>query len=154
MGDGVLRKDLRTEVMRRAGLFLGAAILGLWCADWLEYFSGASAAPGMAISSPTYALLFVAIGVLLAVVSHNWLLRAAWIVLAIQHGAVALSPIVRGWSPVWASSMLTGPFAVLLVVAGARRRTGQVRFAAAAVFVGPMVARIVVLTYAARVRSG
>jgi hypothetical protein len=99
-------------------------------------------------------LFFVAIGALLAVVSHDRLLRAAWTVLAIQHAAVALSATVRGWPLGWASSVLTGLFAVLLIVAGARRRTGRILFVAAAVFIGAIVARIVVLTYAARVRSG
>jgi len=140
--------------MRRAGLFLGAAILGLWCADWLEYFAGASVQPGLSTSSPGYALIFVAIGVLLAVISHNRLLRAAWTVLAIQHAAVALSATLRGWPLGWASSVLTGLFAVLLIVAGARGRNGRILFVAATVFVGAMVARIVVLAYAGRVRSG
>jgi hypothetical protein len=67
--------------------------------------------------------------------------------------AVALSA-VRGWPLGRASGMLTGLFAVLLIVAGARRRNGRILFVAAAIFVGAIVARIVVLTYAARVRSG
>jgi hypothetical protein len=140
--------------MRRASLFFGAAILGIWCAVLFEHASGAPLQSVLSNSSVAFSALFVAIGVALAVVSHDRFLRAAWIVFAVQHVLNLVLLNVRTSPAVWASSILTGSFATLLIVAGAKRRTARVLAIAAAVFVGAMIVRIVVTGYARRVLSG
>jgi hypothetical protein len=150
----MLRADARTEVMRRAGLYLGAAILGFWCSAWFDYFSGGPLQASLPMASTAYALAFAALGCWLGVTSHNWLLRTAWIMFAVQHVVNAFSPILRNWPVGWVSNLLTGVFAILLVIAGARRRTARVLLVALAVFVGAMIIKIGVSMYAKRVRSG
>jgi hypothetical protein len=140
--------------MCRAGLYLGAAVFGLWCAAWIQYFSGAPLYAGIGNPRPAYALVFVVLGVVLAVVSHNRPLRAAWFVFAIQHLLNALAAVLPSWSGVWGANVLTGLFAVLLIIAGARRRPARVLVVAIAVFVAAAALRIIATNYAKRVRNG
>lgn len=76
-------------------------------------------------------------------------LRAAWFVFAMQH---LLMPIIRA-SPAapWMSGGLPATFAILLVLAGARKRSGAILVGAAAVFVAAIVLKIVVTESSQRV---
>lgn len=64
-----------------------------------------------------------------------------------------LVPVLPSWSVAWGSNVLIGLFAVLLIVAGARRRPTRAFVAAIAVFVGALFFRIAVTSYAKHVRS-
>jgi hypothetical protein len=140
--------------MRRAGLFLGTAILGVWCAAWFERGVGAPLQSVLSSSSLIFAAVFVVLGVALAFASHDRFLRSAWIVFAVQH-VLNLAPHDIRTPPVaWASSILTGIFATLLIVAGARRRSARALVVAAAVFVGAVILSIAATAYVKRVRNG
>lgn len=78
-------------------------------------------------------------------------LRAAWFVFAMQH-LLILMPIIRA-SPAapWMSGGLPATFAILLVLAGARKRSGAILVGAAAVFVAAIVLKIVVTESSQRV---
>jgi len=137
--------------MRRAGLFLGAAILGLWCAAWLEPLAGA---PLGATSSPRFlSLLLAVVGVLLAVASPDRFLRSAWIVFAIRYAIIAL-PIPVGPPIALSATVLTAIFASLLIVAGARHQTARVLVVALAVFGCAILFRFATTAYSKRVVAG
>src|SRR5690349_10431423 len=133
----MLRGDARSELFRRIGLFGGAAILGLWSADWIHNLAHPDAKIGFASFGPL-SWAFAAFGVYGAIVFHDRFLKAASIAFAAQNIAVAVPWV----TPL--PNVLIGVVAVLLIVAGARHRNRQALIVAVAVFVCALGLRFVV----------
>jgi hypothetical protein len=147
----MLRADARTETLRRGGVFGGAALLALWCTDWIQHYLHPSASIPVWHLSPPW--LFAAVGAYGAVVLHDRFLKAALIVFTLPNLA---SIIFDRHSSVMAafSNALIGTFAVLLLVAGARHRTRKDLLLAVIVFAGAMMFSLSVREYALYVISG
>jgi hypothetical protein len=148
----MLRADPRTETLRRAGLFGGAAFFGFWCTDWIQHYAHPGARIGIWSLRPWW--LFAAFGVYGALVLHDRFLKAASIVFAVQNLATSIS--LRRVSALAAdfSNVLIVAFALLLVVAGARHRTRKEYLLAIVAFAGAIVFSFGVKEYAREVNGG
>ena len=132
-----MNRDPGAEVFRRAALFLGAGLLGIQVGAW---FSGSG---GGFVPPPAIALAFVVGGLLCAFRFHDRWLRAAFVVFALEHLIVASPMMGIGPIAAWLPGALIAIFALFLVLAGVRRRSGGVLVGAAAVLVAALVLKIV-----------
>src|SRR3979490_831779 len=129
--------DAPTEAFRRAGLFFGAALLGLVAGRW-----GGSAMGGSGtvfpvfpvVQQPVVDLFFFVVGVLLAYRLQNLLLRAAWIVFASEHLLLSIRQFGESALAPWLATVASAVFALIVMTAGARRRSGRELALAVAIF--------------------
>ena len=133
----MLRADARTETLRRAALFGGAVVFGFLCADWIQDYVHPGAR--LAIWSLRPWWLFAAVGAYAALVLHDRFLKAASMVLVVQNLVASTLLSQRSARAVAVSSGLIGMFALLLVIAGARRRTRKDIVLAIVTFTGAIV---------------
>ena len=134
----VLRTDAPTEAFRRAGLFFGAALLGLVSGRWMAYAIDRSGTvfPVFPVApEPFVDLLFFVIGVLLAYRLRNVLLRSAWIVFAAEHLLLSIRQFGESAVAPWLATVASALFALIVVTAGARRRTSRELAVAVAIFI-------------------
>jgi hypothetical protein len=128
--------DAPTEAFRRAGLFFGAALLGLVAGRWVAYAIDRTIFPVFPVEQqPPVDLFFFVVGVLLAYRLQNLLLRTAWIVFASEHLLLSIRQFGdSGFAP-WLATVASAVFALIVVTAGARRRTSRELALAVAIFI-------------------
>jgi hypothetical protein len=130
--------DAPTEAFRRAGLFFGAALLGLVSGRWLAYAidrSGTVFPVFPVAQEPLVDLVFFVVGVLLAYRLKSVLLRSAWIVFAAAHLLLSIRQFGESAVAPWVATSASALFALIVVAAGARRRTSRELALAVAIFI-------------------
>ena len=134
----MLGADAPTEAFRRAGLFFGAALLGLVAGRWLAFAidrSGTVFPVFPVVQEPVLDLFFFVVGGLLAFRLRDILLRSAWIVFAAEHLLLSIRQLGESAIAPWLSTLASALFALIVVAAGARRRTGRELALAVAIFI-------------------
>jgi len=149
----VLRPDAPTEVFRRAGLFFGAAFLGLLAGRWVAYASDRSAAIFPTAHQPLLDVFFAAVGVVLAFRLQSILLRSAWIVFASEHLLLSARPFGDSAVAPWLAITASTAFALILVIAGARRRTSRALALAVAIFMASVGLQMGLTEWSKRLRG-
>ena len=152
----VLRTDAPTEAFRRAGLFFGAALLGLVSGRWVAYAIDGSGTvfPVFPVAQePFVDLFFFVIGVLLAYRLQNVLLRSAWIVFAAEHLLLSIRQFGESAVAPWLATAASALFALIVVTAGARRRTSRELALAVAIFIAAIGFQMGLTEWSKRLRS-
>jgi hypothetical protein len=129
--------DAPTEAFRRAGLFFGAALLGLVAGRSAAYAidrSGTVVPVFPVVQQPLVDLIFFVVGVLLAYRLQSVLLRSAWIVFAAEHLLLSIRQFGESPAAPWLATGASAVFALIVVAAGARRRTSRELALALAIF--------------------
>ena len=134
----MLATDAPTEAFRRAGLFFGAALLGLVAGRWIAYAidrTGTVYPVFPVVQQPLVDLFFFVVGALLAYRLQHLLLRAAWIVFAAEHLLLSVRQFGESTIAPWVATVASALFAVIVLAAGARRRRSRELALAAAIFI-------------------
>jgi len=134
----MVNADAPTEAFRRAGLFFGAALLGLVAGRFVAHAVDRSGLipPVFPVGQqPIVDLLFFVVGVLLAYRLQDLLLRSAWVVFAAEHLLLSIRQVGASVVAPWVETIASVLFALMVIVAGARRRTSRELAFAVAIFI-------------------
>lgn len=125
----------------------GSAILGAFAGGWV-YRVGTGRAPIFRWQpTPAISLLFVAIGVALALRGRGLLFRGAWLAFVAQQLLFVVPGVsARAEAGGWLNALLVVS-AVLLVAAGTTHRRPKTVAAVVAIFIFMAAGRILTLTY-------
>jgi len=120
----------------------------------------ASAAPGdfdrpvfPVAQEPFIDLFFFVVGVLLAYRLQNLLLRASWIVFAAEHLLLSIRQFGESAVAPWVATSASALFALIVVAAGARRRTSRELALAVAIFIAAIGFQMGVTEWSKRLRG-
>jgi len=152
----VLGTDAPTETFRRAGLFFGAALLGLVSGRWVAYAidrSGTVFPVFPVAQEPLVDLFFFVIGVLLAYRLQSLLLRSAWIVFAAEHLLLSIRQFGESAVAPWVATVASALFALIVVTAGSRRRTSRELALALAIFIAAIGFQMGLTEWSKRLRG-
>jgi hypothetical protein len=148
--------DAPTEAFRRAGLFFGAALLGLVAGRWVAYAmdrSGTVFPVFPIVQQPVLDLFFFVVGMLLAYRLQNLPLRAAWIVFASEHLLLSIRQFGESSLAPWLATVASAIFALIVAAAGARRRTSRELALAVAIFVASIGFQMGLTEWSKRLRG-